>query len=93
MASIRKPQSEDYAGLRERQANLRHIERVAQQDRIHGEKRRKQNKREGNGWRAISLYLFHQRRLLDNERYFTAMYGCRTSWPCIERAALYYSYF
>lgn len=100
MASTRKPRPEDYAELRARQARLRHLERVAQQSRTHADSRRKKEgqaltkrRRDENGWRAISLYLHHQQRLMANERYITAVYGCETSWPRIERAALYYSYF
>lgn len=45
--------------------------------------------RERSAFIRIAIYLRTEERELREERYFTAMHGCRTSWDHMDRAWLY----
>jgi hypothetical protein len=99
MKKRRKPQ--DYAEMRARQAHLKHLKRLAQAKRYphlrQKEREHKRRKRKGYQRVSESLVCYHEQKthgvVTYAEQYYTALHGCETSWPRIERAALYYSYF
>jgi hypothetical protein len=51
-----------------------------------------ERKREGYAFVAMDRYLYHSKRRMKLERYITAMFGCKTSWPRIEDHGKYYTY-
>jgi hypothetical protein len=53
---------------------------------------KKQIKRESWAFFMMGRYLKKQSKAIADERYVTAMYGCRTSWPRIEAAGIYHTY-
>lgn len=78
--------------MREHEAAKRKAARMLREWHEH----RKDRAREGYAFVKIGRYLKRQAILVRpeyqeflQERRYTALYGCRTSWPLVERAALY----
>lgn len=62
-----------------------------ERERLAWEEGRVIRKREGYGFVAMGCSLRAQERRMRRERYVTAMYGCKTSWPRILDHAKYTS--
>lgn len=75
--------------MRLRQESDRRKQKCRAREQEKWESGRAQRKRDGYAFVAMDRYLYHSQRALRLERYVTAFYGCRTSWPRIEAHAIY----